>query len=226
MHQPNLYSTPPDLTMEMVLAKEKELEARREAINRRQRNIAVEFGPPPNFPPKFLCIKPQIYHNIKEQVPVPLQRFMYILCGLYMSLIAMIVYNIVCAFVNFLLGGSSTHFALSFVYLLGIPGAFFLWYYNAYCATTDNSQPRRLLAYLGLFFGLTFDVWMAVGAYGFGGCGWIITFEITSRVPAFIMCLISSILWSLHGTFLFVMLLRFWSCNPRSEGSRYELSQL
>ncbi|RNF26313.1 putative membrane-trafficking protein [Trypanosoma conorhini] len=222
MNQSNSYSVPPNLTLEMVAAKEKELEERREAIIRRQRNIAVEVGPQPNFPPRFLCIRPQIYHNIKEQVPVPLQRFMYILCGLYISLLVLIVYNIVCAFVNFILGGNPMHFGLSFLYLLGIPGAFIVWYYNAYCATTTASRPRKLLAYLGLFFGLAFDAWMAVGVSGFGGCGWIITLGITSRVPAFIMCLISSILWSLHGVLLFVMLLRFWRYNPSGGTSRYE----
>ncbi|EAN84219.1 hypothetical protein C3747_1g328 [Trypanosoma cruzi] len=226
MLEANSYSTPPNLTLAMVEAKEKELEERRESIRRRQRSIAAEVGPPPNFPPAFLCIRPQVYHNIKEQVPVHLQRFMYTLCALYICLIVMIIYNIACAFVNFLMGGSTMQFALSFLYLLGIPGAFVVWYYNVYCATKDSSQSRKLMSYFGLLVGLIFDVWMAVGLSGFGGCGWIITLGLTHNAPVFIPFLISSILWSLHGAIFFIMLLRFWRYQSHSGGSRYVSNEM
>ncbi|ORC91976.1 putative membrane-trafficking protein [Trypanosoma theileri] len=226
MSQSNSTQIPPNLTLSMVEAKEKELAARHEAIRQRQRQITSEVGPPPNFPPEFLCIKPQIYHNIREQIPVQHQRFMYILCTLYITTIILIIYNLVCALVNFLLGGSAMHFGLSFLYLLGIPGAFIVWYYNAYCAVLDKSYPRHLLACFGIFVGLGFDAWMAVGVPGFGGCGWIIAFGRTGKVPAFIMLLISSCLWSLHGVILFFMFVFFWRSFSRGRISRYEQTAL
>ncbi|KAH9601417.1 SCAMP protein [Trypanosoma melophagium] len=226
MNQSSSASIPPDLTLSMVEAKEKELAARHEAIRQRQRHVTSEIGPPPNFPPEFLCIKPQIYHNIREQIPVQHQRFMYILCSLYISLIILIVYNVVCAFVNLILGGNAMHFGLSFLYLLGIPGAFIVWYYNAYCAVLDNSYPRQLLACFGMFVGVGFDAWMGVGVPGFGGCGWIITFGRTGETAAFIMLMISSCLWSVHGVILFFMFLYFWRSSRGGRSSRYEQTAL
>ncbi|KEG13009.1 putative membrane-trafficking protein [Trypanosoma grayi] len=217
---------PPNLTLAMVQAKEKELAARREAIRGRQRYVASEVEPDPNFPPHFLCIKPQIYHNIREQVPVNLQRFMYILCTLYISTIFLIIYNIVCALVNLLQGGNAVHFGFSFLYLLGLPGAFIVWYYNAYCATRDESRPRQLLAYLGLLFGVGFDVWMAIGVPGLGGCGWIITLGLTGKTAAFVMFLIASVLWTLHGVILFFMLLHYWRSSPSGKRTQYEANAL
>ncbi|AIO02083.1 membrane-trafficking protein, putative [Leishmania panamensis] len=198
------------VTEEMVLEKERQNAARREALNKRSQKLSHVTEPDPNFPPECCCVKPIIYHNIREQVPVPQQRFMYILAGLYITLMVLIVYNIVAALVAFILGGNVTHFGLSFLFLLGIPGAWIAWYYNVYCAIVYSSRPRQKLALLGLFLGVAFDVWMAVGVTGFGGCGWLYAFSLMRTVTSFVMILISAILWSLHGFALCVVMLRYW----------------
>lgn len=198
------------VTLSMVEAKEAQNAARRSELRKRQGEVLSIAEPDPNFPPECCCIKPVIYHNIRVQIPVNQQRFMYILCGLYLSLIVLIIYNIVAAFVNFIFGGSALHFGLSFLYLIGLPGAWVLWYYNIYCATTESNKPRQLLGILGLFLGVAFDVWMAVGVSGFGGCGWLITLGSTGSLPRFIVLLIAAILWTLHALLLCFMMLRYW----------------
>lgn len=201
------------ITEQMVLEKEQQNAARRAAINKRIEKAAHASDPDPNFPPECCCIKPLIYHNIREQVPVPQQRFMYILAGLYLTLVIIIIYNIVAAVVAFVFGGNAMHFGLSFLYLLGLPGAWMVWYYNVYCAIVYASRPRQLLAMLGLLLGVAFDAWMAVGVTGFGGCGWLYAFSLTSKVVPFALVLVSAILWSLHGAAMLVMLLRYWAVS-------------
>ncbi|AYU83284.1 membrane trafficking protein [Leishmania donovani] len=198
------------ITEAMVLEKERQNAARRDALNKRSQNVSRLAEPEPNFPPECCCVKPVIYHNIREQVPVTQQRFMYILAGLYVTLMALIIYNIVAALVAFALGGSALHFGLSFVYLLGLPGAWISWYYNVYCAIVYASRSRQLIALLGLLVGVVFDVWMTIGITGFGGCGWIYALSLTRNVAPFVLVLISAILWPLHGFALCVMLLRYW----------------
>lgn len=201
------------ITEEMVAAKEQQNAERRKEIIKRSGTVAKEAEPEPNFPPECCCIKPLIYHNIREQVPVPQQRFMYILCGLYLTLIVLILYNIVAAFVCFILGGSAMHFGLSFLYLLGLPGAWVLWYYNVYIATTESSRPRQVLAIFGLFLAVAFDAWMAVGVPGFGGCGWIVCITNVGAIVRFILLLVAAILWTLHGLVMLVMMIRYWKVS-------------
>ena len=95
------------VTEEMVLAKERQNAMRLAEINKRKSKVVHGVEPEPNFPPECCCVKPMIYHNIREQVPVPQQRFMYILAGCYVALMVLIIYNIVCAIVSFFFGGSA-----------------------------------------------------------------------------------------------------------------------
>lgn len=149
------------------------------------------------------------------QVPVPHQRFMYILCGLYLTVVALIIYNIVAALFNFIYNSNVMHFGLSFLYLLGLPGAWICWYYNIYCAVVYSSRPRQLIGLFGLFLGIGFDVWMALGLSSYGGCGWIIAVSNTKHKVPLILLIIAAILWTLHGLLLFVMFCRFWRVSNR-----------
>lgn len=198
------------ITEEMVRAKEQQNATRRAAINKLRSRVSSAAEPDPNFPPECCCIKPLIYHNIREQVPVTQHRFMYILAGLYISLIVLILYNVAVATACFILGGSAMHFGLSFLYLLGLPGAWITWYYNVYCAVVYSSRPRQLVALLGLLLAVGFDAWMAVGVKGFGGCGWLYALSTTGNVVPFVLLLISSICWTLHGVLMFIMFARYW----------------
>ncbi|CCW68968.1 unnamed protein product [Phytomonas sp. Hart1] len=210
----------PEFTEEIVSAKEAENNARRERLMRRSSNMANIMDPPPNFPPECCCIKPLIYHNIKLQIPVPYQRFMYTICGLYISLIGLILYNIVASTVVLIYGGSMMHFGLSWVYLVGLPGGWVVWYYNTYLVFTEASSVRRIAAIVGLLVGAVYDAWMAIGLTGFGGCGWVITiFSIHSTIP-FIFLLVSAILWTLHAVTFFIMFFRFIKISSNIEQDR------
>ena len=197
------------VTEEMVLAKERQNAMRLAEINKRKSKVVHDVEPEPNFPPECCCVKPMIYHNIREQVPVPQQRFMYILAGCYVALMVLIIYNIVCAIVSFVFGGSAMGFGLSFLYLLGFPGAWMLWYYNVYCATVYLSRPRQLVALLGLFLAVCFDAWMAVGVANFGGMGFIYAIAMSKNLPSFIMILVCAILWCCHGVLMGLMFIRY-----------------
>ncbi|KPA86595.1 hypothetical protein ABB37_00719 [Leptomonas pyrrhocoris] len=201
------------VTEDMVVAKEQQNAARLKAINSRRSNVAHAVEPDPNFPPECCCVKPMIYHNIREQVPIPQQRFMYILAGCYVFLMFLILYNIVCAIVAFVFGGSALGFGLSFLYLLGFPGAWMLWYYNVYCATVYLSRPRQVVALFGLFLAFCFDAWMAVGVTNFGGMGFIYALSRTHNMPSFIMILVCAILWCCHGALMGYMFVRYWSVS-------------
>lgn len=203
------------ITEEMVAAKEAQNLAKMKELQSRAGNVSSAVQPPPNFPPECCCVKPIIYHNISLQIPTSQQRFMYILCGLYLSQIVLIVYNVVAALVMFIFGGSAMHFGLSFIYLLGIPGAFMFWYYNIYSAFVKLSRLRQVLGLLGLLLGLGLDIWMAIGVYGLGGCGYITAFAGIGTGVAFIMVLIAAILWTLHGVLMFSMFVRFWAASAR-----------
>lgn len=201
------------VTEEMVLAKEQQNAARRSEINKRRSNVSHSVEPEPNFPPECCCVKPLIYHNIREQVPVPQQRFMYILAGCYISLMILIIYNIVCAVVSFVFGGSALGFGLSFLYLLGLPGAWITWYYNVYSATVYSSRPRQVIALLGLLLAICFDAWMAIGVTGFGGMGFIYAISRAGNLPSFVMLLICAILWCCHGALMAFMFIRYWAVS-------------
>ncbi|CBH14485.1 hypothetical protein, conserved [Trypanosoma brucei gambiense DAL972] len=200
---------PADLSLAMVEEKEAELAKRRQEIRRMQGNVASPLGPEPNFPPQFLCIKPLVYHNIKEQVPVPSQRFMYTLAFMYFALIAIIIYNISIALLSFVFGGSGMHFGLSFVYLVGIPGAFVVWYYNVYSSVVSEANSRRWLGYVGLALGVIFDIWMAVGVSGLGGCGWIMALG-EKNFLVFILAIISASLWTAHCLMLLLLGIKYF----------------
>lgn len=210
------------ITEEMVLAKEQQNAERLKELLKRSAHVVKEAEPEPNFPPECCCIKPVIYHNIRLQVPVTQQRFMYCVCGLYLSLIVLILYNIAAALVCFIFGGNALHFGLSFLYLLGLPGAWIVWYYNVYMATTESSRPRQVLALFGLFLGVAFDAWMAVGVPGFGGCGWIICITNIGSVVRFILLLVAAILWTLHGVALLIIMIRYWKVSSDlMKGGKY-----
>ncbi|EPY23709.1 secretory carrier membrane protein 4 [Strigomonas culicis] len=201
------------ITEEMVLAKERENSTRFKELTARQKEIPSALEPEPNFPPECCCIKPIIYHNIREQVPVPQQRFMYALCGLYMTLIGLILYNIIAALVTLFFGGAVIHFGLSFLYLLGLPGAWIVWYFNVYSSVVKLSRIRQVFSILGLFLAFAFDAWMAIGINGLGGCGWLITISAVKNLPCFIVLIIAAILWTLHGVAMFIMMGVFWKTS-------------
>ncbi|CAD2216543.1 secretory carrier-associated membrane protein 3 [Angomonas deanei] len=214
------------ITEEMVLAKEAENEERRKEIQKARKSMPSTAEPDPNFPPECCCVKPLIYHNIKEEIPSHMQRFMYILCGLYLSLLVLIVYNIVVSLLCFIFHAAALQFGLSFLYLLGLPGSFIVWYFNCYSALARASRVRQVFAIAGLFIGFLFDAWMAIGVTNFGGCGWIMFISVMGFPPTMITVLIAAILWTLHGIAMFIMFVRFWKASNSilKKGARFNAS--
>lgn len=231
------------------MAKERQLEVLRHELQiRNQRADASLASVTPNFPPRFLCIRPVVYHDIMAEVAPERQRFAKVTFGAYLAICILIPLNIIAALIGFATpnkpsadSGSTwgTHFGVSFLYLLGVPGAFMVWYYQVYSGITKGESGTYTQATLGVFLGFAFDVFMAIGIFGFGGCGWLYIVAAQtdkSNVATTAVSVITSVAWSAHAcVFLYIwpMLRRFSAIDqvrafgmdvvPAGQAGRHEI---
>lgn len=208
------------VTLDQVVAKERQLEVLRHELQvRSQRADAALARVMPNFPPKFLCIRPIVYHDITAEVIPERQRFAKAAFASYIALCVLILLNIIVALIGFATpnkasstSGSAwgTHFGVSFLYLLGIPGAFMVWYFQIYTAITGGDPGKYTLASFGMFLGFCFDVFLAIGILKFGGCGWLYIVAAQTdktNVVTTAVAIVTSASWSVHA----VVFIWLWS---------------
>lgn len=203
------------LTPEIIAAKEREIDVRRQQLQLRSQRVDNALaGAVPNFPPKFLCIEPIVYHNIAAEVPLERQPLAKVNFAVYITLCVMILLNIIAALIGFATPSTGdtkiwgTHFGVSFLFLLGIPGAFVSWYFVIYTAISKGNSGKYSLAKFGICLGFLFDVYIAIGIFGFGGCGWLYVVAAQSEksnVATTIVSVINSCLWCAHAcTFVYL----------------------
>lgn len=205
------------VTLEDVIAKERRLEMVRHDLQiRKIRAEAALANVLPNFPPKFLCIRPIVRHDIMGDVSPDRQPFARFSYATYLSLCALIIVNIVVGLIGFATPNKAdvdskpwgTHFGITFLFLLGIPGAFMVWYFPLYTAITQGDSGKYTLSLFGLFLALCFDVYCAVGIFGFGGCGWLYVVGAQSdkkTIVTTVASIISGSLWSVHALLYFYL---------------------
>lgn len=206
------------MTMEKLVEKEREVAQRMQSLKERQQTVAAALASlQPNWPRHCLCIGPIVYHDIDMAIPEDRKRFAKFSYTNYFATIFFLLYNLVVAIAA--LGapnkgsiGKNTsdkfgmHLGIAVpIFLLGMPGAFLVWHFQIYQAIQPQSQTVRKgfgLAFLGLGLALLFDILMAVGIPGYGGCGWVYAATLKSQkqnpVPA-IMCVISAVFWTLQA---------------------------
>lgn len=227
----------PSLTMEDLIRKEREVANRAADLQRRERDVRLAMQRmQPNWPGRFLCIGPMVYHSIPSEVPADRQKFVTSCYYNYFATIVFILYNLAVAGVA--MGATSekidgekdttpwgTHFGVGFVHLLGIPGAFIAWYFQIYKACSTGIKTKYNLAYVGVSIAFLYDVFMALGFVGYGGCGFIFSMSARSKKSSqtpYIMGLVCAALWALQGIFFIWVFVRLRRYQRQDEQRRVE----
>lgn len=188
----------------------------------RQANMAIRQMTP-NFPPRFLCISPIVFHDIVADVPASRQGFVKLAFGLWWATVATIVINFALCLVVLLLpsldsesakGSDSSllsrHVGLAAAYITGVPVSFLVWYWQLYKAVCLHSSVTYVAAFIGLFIGFAWAVFMAIGIVGLGGCGAALaSFAISEKgTGAAVPVIVSCVLWGLEAIIFIVLAVR------------------
>ncbi|KAM3257452.1 hypothetical protein ACQJBY_049637 [Aegilops geniculata] len=146
-------------TMEKeLLAKEAELSRREKEIRRREEaaaraGVVIEVK---NWPPFF----PIIHHDINNEIPVHLQRTQYVAFASLLGLVICLFWNIVCVTAAWIKGEGPKIWFLAVIYfILGCPGAYYLWYRPLYHAMRGIFPSISLIGKIiivGVFYFLGF----------------------------------------------------------------------
>ncbi|KAJ0110417.1 hypothetical protein Patl1_02191 [Pistacia atlantica] len=110
---------------------EQELKRREEAISRA--GVVIEEK---NWPPFF----PLIHHDIANEIPIHLQKTLYVAFTTFLGLAGCLVWNFIAVTIGWIKGGDITIWFLAIIYgLAGIPGSYVLWYRPLYRAMRTDS---------------------------------------------------------------------------------------
>ncbi|KAK8993324.1 hypothetical protein V6N11_033425 [Hibiscus sabdariffa] len=152
-----------------VKAKEKELKEKEAELKRREQfysriyfafvlaaGIVIEEK---NWPSFF----PVIHNDIANEIPIHLQKIMYVAFATLIGLVVCLLYNAVAATAAWSKGYGLIIWLLAVIYILtGIPGGFYLWYSPLYKAARTDSALRFGTFFLGYSVHIAFCVLAAV----------------------------------------------------------------
>lgn len=131
--------------------REKELEERAKALDRREaelnrREQELGAGRPKNWPSKYFRIA---YHDIDEEIPEPSRRAVHFAHYSFWGLAVCLTYNFFFAASGIMFTrGKFDAWLMAAIYLvLGVPGAYYLWYRRLY-----NAAKRDSALLFGWFF--------------------------------------------------------------------------
>ncbi|XVF44436.1 hypothetical protein PTKIN_Ptkin02bG0119900 [Pterospermum kingtungense] len=119
-------------------AKEAELKKREQELKRKEDAIArsgivIEEK---NWPPFF----PLIHHDIANEIPIHLQKMLYVAFTTFLGLVICLTWNIVAVTTAWIKGEGPTIWLLAIIYFIsGVPGAYVLWYRPLYRAMRTDS---------------------------------------------------------------------------------------
>jgi len=180
---------PVSQTSDAMRKREKDLADREAELAKRERDVRLqEERTKPNFPREFLCIKPVVHHDIEVEIPPARIGLMRNMLGAYYMQCGVLVYNVICAIAvvstpniedkKNATGGWATHMGVSIVHLLGIPGAFMLWYWSTYTAVKKGTSGQYLQSLVGIAVAFFYNLFMMLGISGYGASGWLIALQI------------------------------------------------
>jgi hypothetical protein len=167
----NDFSTPVDIPMDTskdMKTREKELLAKEAELNRREKEIkrreeaAARAGivlEDKNWPPFF----PIIHNDIGNEIPVHLQRTQYVAFASLLGLVLCLFWNIICVTAAWIKGEGPKIWFLAVIYfILGCPGAYYLWYRPLYRAMRNESALKFGWFFLFYLVHIAFCVYAAV----------------------------------------------------------------
>jgi len=202
-----------ELKSDLAAAREEAKQAKWD-IERLQKELVNVRPPDPNFPRHCMCIKPQVYHNIEAELSQTPDRKPYLkkMYANYYITCGLLVLQCIAALIGFCSpdkedkeASLGSHFGFSIVYLIGIPGAFVVWYWPLYVALTQRNVMRYRMCHVGIFFAGAYAAYMAVGVVGHGGSGIFFSMEVFDNKDsefAGILALIVAGMWILEVPFL------------------------
>jgi len=199
---------PPVLSEVDLLEKERELQAREEALSQEKLNQpSVTIEKKPNFP---ICY-PILHHDIRGEIkPGWPQAIAYQGLTIMLMICATLFLNVLAAFMTVFSpvtttgnGISSVYYSVkfiiaSFVILLGIPLHAVFCYWSLYSALRSFHAGRFILFFFGYGAGVLFAMFAPLGYYDFGFSGfWLIILYAPpgGNLFAFLINLIMTILW-------------------------------
>ncbi|ORC91800.1 secretory carrier membrane protein 3 [Trypanosoma theileri] len=202
-----------------TIEEEKRLNALESQVRERETTMR-QANLTPNFPPKFLCIKPFLHHEI-ALVPEPRRLYVrmnfinWIITCLLLVINTAITIGVILAPYR---EGTTKRFnkaqsiVLSIVYLIGIPLSFIIWYWPVYRACSTGRHTKHLLSLCGLIVALAFSVFIFVGPSNYGASG--IDFargvsETKSKILVLPVIIVLS-LWGLEAVFLCYCIVKQW----------------
>ncbi|KAL5663504.1 hypothetical protein ACJX0J_023612, partial [Zea mays] len=169
----NDFATPVDIPMDdtnnkdrktrekELLAKEAELNRREKEIKRRE-DAAARAGvvlEEKNWPPFF----PIIHNDIGNEIPVHLQSTLYVAFASLLGLVVCLFWNIICVTAAWAKGSGPKIWFLAIIYfILGCPGAYYLWYRPLYRAMRNESALKFGWFFLFYLVHIAFCVYAAV----------------------------------------------------------------
>ncbi|XP_066369201.1 secretory carrier-associated membrane protein 4-like [Miscanthus floridulus] len=167
----NDFATPVDIPMDTnkdMKTREKELLAKEAELNRREKEIkrredaAARAGivlEEKNWPPFF----PIIHNDIGNEIPVHLQRTLYVAFASLLGLVLCLFWNIICVTAAWAKGSGPKIWFLAIIYfILGCPGAYYLWYRPLYRAMRNESALKFGWFFLFYLVHIAFCVYAAV----------------------------------------------------------------
>ncbi|XWS19541.1 hypothetical protein CRYUN_Cryun31cG0024500 [Craigia yunnanensis] len=119
-------------------AKEAELKRREEEVKKKEEALARAgvFLDVKNWPPFF----PIIHHDIANEIPDYLHRTQYVAFSTYLGLVLCLFWNVIAVSTASIKGAGIGIWFLAIIYfVLGVPGAYLLWYRPLYRACRKDS---------------------------------------------------------------------------------------
>ncbi|XWS68599.1 hypothetical protein CRYUN_Cryun04dG0104300 [Craigia yunnanensis] len=119
-------------------AKEAELKKREQELKRKEDAIARSgiVLEEKNWPPFF----PIIHHDIANEIPIHLQKMLYVAFTTFLGLVLCLSWNIVAVTTAWIKGEGPTIWFLAIIYFIsGVPGGYVLWYRPLYRAMRTDS---------------------------------------------------------------------------------------
>ncbi|GJW16737.1 secretory carrier-associated membrane protein 1 [Tanacetum coccineum] len=142
-------------------AKEAELQKREEELKKREDAIARSgiIIEEKNWPPFY----PMIHNDIANEIPIHLQKTLYVAFGSWLGLMLCLVWNLIAVTGAWFKGQGAEIWLLAVIYIiLGVPGSYFLWYRPLYRAMRTDSAIKFSLFFLTYSCHITFCVFASL----------------------------------------------------------------